>query len=161
MKNPANTEYPVFIMQCGCRWKRDELITVKTDNALHCKDHPENKIDYVERLCECGKLLTLTTRRVNTKYCQECKTLAYNKLHYDAKQRFLDPNNATNSKIDSKQQISADRWDCVNRDKCLNYAAKKNKAMNCYKCEKYLSATDFAIGDSFAVAAKKKEIEHV
>jgi len=158
MKNPANTEYPVFIMQCGCRWKRDELITVKTDNALHCKDHPENKIDYIERLCDCGKLLTLTARTLNTKYCPDCKTRAYNKMKYEATQRYFDPSNAVNSKVSNKQQACSDRWDCVNRDKCLDHAAKNNKAINCYKCEKYLSAADVAIGDRFAVDAKKKEI---
>ena len=67
IKNPDK----FYIFDCGCRVPVEKVRRYR--NFKRCPDHLESRIEFIEFICACGKLVTVDKTKTMQSVCDECK----------------------------------------------------------------------------------------
>lgn len=126
-----------YVMKCGCRLTREELIRRK-NGSYGCPHHPASGTKSLELDCiDCGKTIFLSPKNSTAVRCEKCRVerVKARQKVADAKRR--DPHYF--KKLEKMETAAVDAWDCVNRNACLSEAMMEYHAkfLPCYGCDRY------------------------
>lgn len=132
---------------CGCvfhynangyRIRLNELTATGNPRRIKvCPTCKTNEARFVEafKVCpECGKTITRKTGSLNPGRCQACGYERYKELRRGVKKADKERRWQHERRMAA---ASRDRYDCENRDRCLDMADKDDKYLPCFGCAEY------------------------
>ena len=133
-----------YVMRCGCRISRGDLITAPSQTGYKCPHHPDQGIGHLERHCiDCGGKMILTPKQSTKERCDKCRSVHVRKIKNGLNKKYRKDCRRRGAKYepDKKQMASEAAWDCTHRLECLSTASTKS-CLPCAKCSRYVSLRD-------------------